>query len=55
MKNEMTIYRVRSSAENIKSQKGAYFLLEAAIKKAKQSKCNVYDNNLKCIFKYGGN
>ncbi|MBR6509967.1 MAG: hypothetical protein IKT38_05110 [Clostridia bacterium] len=55
MKKTLTIYRVRRSAYDIKSQKGAYILLEAAIKKAKQSKCNVYDNNLKCIFKYGGN
>ncbi|MBQ6825475.1 MAG: hypothetical protein IJP34_02295 [Clostridia bacterium] len=55
MKKTLTIYRVRRSASNIKSQKGAYILLEAAIKKAKQCKCNVYDNNFKCIFKYGGN
>ncbi len=49
---EIQIYRVRKSANDIKSQKGAYFMLEAAIKKAFLTKCNVYDNNKKCIWEY---
>lgn len=49
---EITIYRVRKSADDIKSQKGAFFTLEAAVKKAFLTKCNVYDNNKNCIWSY---
>lgn len=48
----MEIYRVRKSFEDIKSQQGAFFILENAIDKAKKTKCNVYDGNKKCIFKF---
>ena len=48
----MKIYRVRKSFSDIKSQKGAYFILENAIKKAKSTRCNVYDGNKVCIWLY---
>ena len=51
----MEIYRVRKSFEDIKSQKGAFFLLENAIKKASEIGCNVYDGNKKCVWKYTAN
>jgi len=53
--NEITIYRVRKSWDDIKSQKGAYFMLETAIKKAFLTKCNVYDNNKNCVWEYNKN
>lgn len=51
-KEEITIYRVRKSADDIKSQKGAYFMLETAIKRAFLTKCNVYDNKKNCVWQY---
>ena len=48
----MKIYRVRKSFDDIKGQKGAYFLLENAVKRAKKTKCNVYDANKKCVWDY---
>jgi len=48
----MNIYRVRKSFCDIKGQKGAYFLLENAVKRAKKTKCNVYDGNKNCIWNY---
>lgn len=53
--NEISIYRVRKSWDDIKSQKGAYFMLETAIKKAFLTKCNVYDSNKNCIWEYNKN
>lgn len=50
--SEITIYRVRKSFENIKSQKGAYFLFETAVKVAKKHKLNVYDNEGKLLYEY---
>ena len=47
---EITIYRVRKSFEALKSQKGAFFTLEAAVKTAKKFKLNVYDNKKNLIF-----
>lgn len=52
MENEITIYRVRKTQKNIKSQKGAFFMLENAIKKALKTKCNVYDNLGICVWNY---
>lgn len=46
----MEIYTVRKSANDIKSQKGAFFMLENAIKKAIKTKCNVYDSNKNCVW-----
>lgn len=48
----MEIYRVRKSFDNIKSQKGAYLILENAINKAKKTRRNVYDGNKKCVWEY---
>lgn len=45
------IYRVRKSAHDIKSQTGAYLLLECAIKKARETQCNVYDKNFRCVYR----
>ncbi len=50
-----TVYRVRKNFHNIKSQKGAYFILENAIKMATLTKCNVYDNNQKCVWSFLNN
>ena len=49
---EITIFRVRKSPDNIKSQKGAYLIFENALKTAIKHKCNIYDNNKKCVFCY---
>jgi hypothetical protein len=48
------IYRVRKSFDDIKSQKGAYFVLENAIKRAIITKRNVYDDNKKCVWSFSG-
>ena len=50
--SEITIYRVRKNFKDIKSQKGAFFLFEAAVKTAKKHRHNVYDNNRKLWYKY---
>ncbi len=44
------IYRVRESFKNIKSQKGAYFLLDLAIKSAKRYGLKVFDSNGNLLF-----
>lgn len=51
---EITVYRVRKTSDGIKTQKGAFLILENAIKLAKLTRCNVYDNSKKCIWKYEG-
>ena len=48
---EITIYRVRNSFKDLKSQKGAFFTLEAAVKTARTFGLNVYDNKGKLLFK----
>lgn len=48
----MNIYRVRRNFYDIKGQRGAYFLLENAVKRAKKTKCNVYDEDKNCIWDY---
>ncbi|MBQ6847631.1 MAG: hypothetical protein IJO62_01790 [Clostridia bacterium] len=48
---EITIYRVRKSFSDIKSQKGAFFLFEAAVKTAEKYKMNVYDNVGRLLYK----
>ncbi len=47
---EITIYRVRKSFSDIKSQKGAFFLFDAAVKTAEKYNLNVYDNVGKLLF-----
>ena len=51
---KIRIYRVRKSFNDIKSQKGAFFILENAINCAIKTKRNVYDQNKRCVFKYNG-
>lgn len=51
----MVIYRVRKEFDDIKSQKGAFFILENAIQTAKRYGCNVYDNNKNCIWNFKEN
>jgi len=50
--NEITIFRVRKSPNNLRSQKGAYFIFENAVKRAIKTKCNIYDNNKNCLWQY---
>ncbi|MBR4972845.1 MAG: hypothetical protein IKY45_00090 [Clostridia bacterium] len=52
MEKEITIYRVRKSPENFKTQKGAFFIFENAVKLAKRTRCNVYDNYKNCVWSY---
>ena len=47
---EITIYRVRKSFSNIKSQKGAFFLFASAVKCAEKHRLNVYVNRGKLLF-----
>ena len=47
---EITIYRVRKSFCDIKSQKGAFLLFEAAVRCAEKHRINVYDNKGKILF-----
>ena len=49
---EITIYRVRKSFRDLKSQKGAYFLFETAVKIAKKYRLNVYDNEGTILYRY---
>lgn len=50
--DEITIYRVRKSPNDLKSQKGAFFMFENAVKVAIKYKCNVYDNFKNCVWSY---
>ncbi len=52
MKSEINIYRVRKAPFDIKSQKGAFFIFEAAVKTALRTKCNIYDSQGRCIWSY---
>lgn len=52
MRKEITIYRVRKSPNNLKSQRGAFFLFENAVKVAIKTKCNIYDNQRNCVWNY---
>lgn len=49
---EITIFRVRKSPHNLRSQKGAYFIFEVALKTAIKHKCNIYDNDKNCVWEY---
>ena len=50
METEIIIFRVRPTFKNIKKQKGAFLLFEAAVECAKKTKCNVYDGHGRCLF-----
>lgn len=47
---EITIYRVRKSFRDIKSQKGAFLLFATAVKCAEKHRLNVYDNKGRILF-----
>lgn len=49
---DVPLFRVRKSWKDIASQKGAFFILENAVKIAKQNGCNVYNNNKECVFSF---
>lgn len=49
---EITIFRVRKAPFDLRSQKGAYFIFEAALKVAIKHKCNIYDNDKNCVWQY---
>ena len=51
MQKEINIFRVRKSFSDIKSQMGAFFTFEAAVKTAEKYNLNVYDSGGKLIFK----
>ena len=50
--NDVELYRVRKSWNNIASQKGVFFILENAVRAAKKYSCNVYDNDKNCVWNY---
>lgn len=47
---EITIYRVRKSFQDIKSQKGAFLIFETAVKMAEKYRINVYNNEGKLLY-----
>ncbi len=47
---EITIYRVRKSFDDIKSQKGAFLIFETAARMAEKHELNVYNNEGKLIY-----
>lgn len=51
MTEKIEIYRVRKSFKDIKSQKGAYFSFNVAVKKARKYGLNVYDWKGKLLYK----
>ena len=50
--NDINIFRVRKTWEDIASQKGAFFILENAIKVAKNTKLNIYNSKKECVWNY---
>ena len=50
MCREITIFRVRKSFCDIKSQKGAFFIFETAVKTAQRFGLNVYGNTGELLF-----
>ncbi len=48
---DYTIYRVRKSFGDIKSGKGAYFTLEAAVKAARRHRLNVYTGSGELLYR----
>ncbi len=47
---DIILYRVRKSFNDIQSQKGAFFTLEAAIKTAKRYRLKVFDHKGRVLF-----
>ena len=52
---EIILYRVRKSPNNLRSQKGVFFFFENAVKRAIKTKCNVYDDKKNCVWSYKQN
>lgn len=50
MEKDIPLYRVRKSFNDIKSQKGAFLLLEAAVITARKFGMNVYDSSGNLIY-----
>ncbi|MBQ3052986.1 MAG: hypothetical protein IJD55_04735 [Clostridia bacterium] len=55
MESIIKLYRVRRSFDDIRSQAGAFFILENAINKAYKTRLNVYDENKNCVWSYKNN
>lgn len=52
MTSDIEIFRVRKSFEDIRSQKGAFYIFENAVALAKKTKCNIYNNKKECVWNY---
>lgn len=50
--SDIKLFRVRDSFSDIKSQSGAFLILENAIELAKKTKQNVYNNEKECVWNY---
>jgi len=50
--NDVELFRVRKSWDDIYSQTGAFFLFENALKQAKEKGLNVYNSSKKCVWNY---
>ncbi len=49
---DIKIYRVRKNWDDIKSGAGAFFIFENAVRVAKETGCNVYNNKKQCVWNY---
>lgn len=49
---DVNIFRVRKSFSDIKSQAGAFLILDNAIELAKAKALNVYDSKKQCVWNY---
>lgn len=49
---DVNIFRVRKSFGDIKSQAGAFLILDNAIELAKAKALNVYDSKKQCVWNY---
>ena len=49
---DVNIFRVRKSIGDIKSQAGAFLILDNAIELAKAKALNVYDSKKQCVWNY---
>ena len=49
---DLNIFRVRKRFDDIKSQAGAFLILENAIELAKEKALNVYDSKKQCVWNY---
>ena len=49
---DFKIYRVRKNWDDIGSGAGSFFVLENAIRVAKETGCNVYNHKKQCVWRY---